>query len=190
VERFQSLLGFLCDGLQRQERTMATARQKLTARQNISKARATWQSKSSRSRARAQPGGRSRARPGSRGGGEFFHIEVRPKREFKTFRTQDIGKRGGIERVAGKRASGSWSTQKWLISKEHAHRERARLVPDSADARKVLSLLGSAPLHISGDRFKAVDRPNVPESKKPTTAQRRARLSNVRKAQAARRGRR
>lgn len=60
-----------------------------------------------RTTARAQPQGRSRAKPGSRGGGEFFHIEVRPRRQFKTFRTQDVGRKGGIERVAGKRGSGS-----------------------------------------------------------------------------------
>jgi hypothetical protein len=169
---------------------MATARQKLAARQSIGKARRTWQAMSSRARTRAQPQGRARTKPGARAGGEFFHIEVRPRREFKTFRTHDVGKRGGIERVAGKRASGSWSTQKWLISKEDAHRERTRLVADSADARKILRLLGSAPRHIGGDRFKAADRPNVPERKKPTAAQRRARLSNIRKAQTARRGRR
>jgi hypothetical protein len=137
---------------------MATATRKLAARQNIRKAQRRWQSMSSRSRARAQPSGRARAKPGARSGGEFFHIEVRPRREFRTFRTHDIGKRGGIERVAGKRASGSWSTQKWLISKELAHRERARLVPDSADARKILRLLSSAPRHVSGNRFKAADR--------------------------------
>jgi hypothetical protein len=134
---------------------------------------------------RAQPRGRSRAKPGSRGGGEFFHIEVRPRREFKTFRTQDVGSKGGIERVAGKRGSGSWDTQKWLISKEHAHREGRRLVGDTADARKVLKTLGAPPTHLNGDRFKAKDRPNVPERRKPTQAMRRARTTNIRKAQAA-----
>jgi hypothetical protein len=137
-------------------------------------------------RTTSQPNSR-RAQPGARGGGAFFHIEVRPRREFKTFRTQDVGKKGGIERVAGKRVSGSWDTQKWLISKEHAHREGRRLVADSADARKVLKTLGSAPTHLNGDRFKAKDRPNVPERRKPTQAMRRARTSNIRKAQAARR---
>ena len=140
-----------------------------------------------RTTARAQPQGRSRAKPGSRGGGEFFHIEVRPRREFKTFRTQDVGRKGGIERVAGKRGTGSWDTQKWLISKEHAHREGRRLVADTADARKILKTLGAAPTHLNGDRFKATDRPNVPERRKPTQAMRRARTSNIRKAQAARR---
>src|SRR5262245_14515951 len=128
-----------------------------------------------------------RAKSGAGGGGQFFHIEVRPRREFKSFRTQDVGRKGGIERVAGRRSTGSWDTQKWLISKEHAHREGRRLVADSADARKVLKELGAAPTHLNGDRFKAKDRPNVPERRKPTQAMHRARSQNIRKAQAARR---
>ena len=39
-------------------------------RRNIKKARKVWQTMSSRARARAQPSGR--AKPGSRGGGDFF----------------------------------------------------------------------------------------------------------------------
>jgi hypothetical protein len=164
---------------------MATARQKAAARKNIRKAQQTRRSMSPRARTRSQPKGRRRAKPGS-GGGQFFHIEVRPKADFTTFRTQDVGSKGGIERVAGKRSSGSWSTQKWLIAKDQAHIERGRLVGDSPDARKVLTLLGTTPVRIRADRFKAHDRPNVPERAKPTAAQRRARTRNIRKAQAAR----
>jgi hypothetical protein len=167
---------------------MATTKQRTAARRNVDKARRTWQGMSSRTRARRQPEGRARAKPGVRGSGAFFHVEVRPKREFATFRTQDVGKAGGIERVAGKRSSGSWDTQKWLIGKDHAHREGRRLVPDSLDAHKVLKALGAPPVHISGDRFKAKDRPNVPERRKPTPPMRRARQRNIGKAQAARRG--
>ena len=164
---------------------MATTRQKQAAKRNIKKAQKAWRGMSSRSRARAQPQG-SRAKPGSKGGGDFFHIEVRPRSEFKTFRTQDVGSGGGIERVAGKRQSGSWDTQKWLIGKSHAHVENGRLVADSAEARHVLETLGSAPKHIEADRFRAKPRPNLPESEKPTPAQRRARRENIKKAQAAR----
>jgi hypothetical protein len=104
---------------------------------------------------------RKRAKPGSRGGGRFFHIELRPASEFGTFRVQDVGERGGVERVAGRRASGGWDTAKWLVEKTHAH--------------------------IEGDRFKAKPRRDIPESEKPTAAMRRAQLANIRKAQAARR---
>jgi hypothetical protein len=169
---------------------MATVRQRRAARGNMRKARHAWRGMSSRAHSRRQPEGRGRAKPGARGGGAFFHIEVRPRREFKTFRTQDVGRRGGIERVAGKRSSGSWDTQKWLIGKDHAHRVGRRLVPDTADARRLLKILGAPPRHVAGDRFRAKDRPDVPERRKPTPAMRRARRRNIGKAQAARQRRR
>jgi hypothetical protein len=166
---------------------MTTTRSE-SAKRTIRKAQQTWRRMSARARALAQPEGRSRRKPGSGGRGNYFHIEIRPRAEFKTFRTQDVGARGGIERVAGKRGSGSWDTQKWLIGKRHAHVEDGRLVGDSAEAAKVLRTLGSAPRHLSGDRFVARPRPDVPEHAKPTPAQRRAQQRNIRKAQAARRG--
>lgn len=165
---------------------MNTATQRKAARTNIKKAQSTWRGMSSRARARAQPEGRGRAKPGTTGGGEFYHVMVRPKTEFVTFRTQDVGKKGGIERVAGKRSSGSWDTQKWLISKDQAHIAGGHLVPDTSHAREVLENLGSTPVHISADRFRARPRPNVPESAKPTPAMRRAQRRNIKKAQAAR----
>ncbi|MBO6717246.1 MAG: hypothetical protein JJ913_04735 [Rhizobiaceae bacterium] len=165
---------------------MATEKQKAAAKRNIKKAQAAWSGMSSRQRALAQPGGRDRAKPGSTGEGDFYHVEVRPKGEFQTFRTQDVGDEGGIERVAGQRTSGSWDTQKWLISKKMAHVEDGRLVADHKDAKGVLDDLGSPAEHISADRFKAKPRPNVPESEKPTEAQKEARQRNIKKAQAAR----
>jgi hypothetical protein len=118
----------------------------------------------------------------------YYHIEVRPKGEFATFRTQDVGKKGGILRVAGKRSSGSWDDQKWLISKkEDAHVENGKLIPDTTDARKLLEGLGSKPVHLTGDRFTAKPRPNVPEGEKPTQAQWKAWQTNIKKAQQARR---
>jgi len=131
-----------------------------------------------------------RAKPGARGTGRFFHIQVRPKSEFVTFRNQDVGGRGGIERLAGQRANGSWDTQKWLIGKSEAHLDGEQLVADTAAARKVLSQLGSTPRHLGGDRFTARPRRDIPESEKPTPAMRRAQLANIKKAQTAVRKRR
>ena len=37
-----------------------------------------------------------RAKPGSRGKGRFFHIQIRPKSQFTRFRVQDVGTRGGV----------------------------------------------------------------------------------------------
>lgn len=164
---------------------MASARQKAAARENIKKAQAVWRGMSSRAHALAQPEG-GRKKPGATGEGDFYHVQVRPRSEFTTFRTQDVGERGGIERVSGKRSSGSWATQKWLIGKEHAHIEDDRLIPDTAQAREVLESLGAEPKRIGADRFEAKARPNVPESEKPTPAQTRARRTNIKNAQAAR----
>ncbi|MGE0563695.1 MAG: hypothetical protein AB7O50_04200 [Pseudolabrys sp.] len=138
----------------------------------------------------AKAAGRRRAKPGARGGGNFFHIEVRPRTRFVAFRAQKLGRSGDIERVAGRRANGSWDTQKWLISKSQAHREGKALVADSAGARKVLGALGSTPRHLGGDRFVARPRRDIPEREKPTPAMRRAQRRNIKKAQAASRRKR
>lgn len=142
---------------------------------------------SKRERSLAQPQGRQRKKPGSTGKGKYYHIAVRPKTEFTTFRTQDVGQPGGLQRVAGKRPSGSWDTVKWILSKEDAHVENGRLVPDSQAAKDLLAELGAAPVHVRGDRFSARPRPNIAEKDKPTPAQKRAWRENIKKAQAARR---
>jgi hypothetical protein len=126
---------------------------------------------------------------GTAGTGEYFRITVRPKEEFVTFRTQDVGCAGQIERVVGKRRSGSWDTQAWLISKCDAHIEGGNFVPDTQEDRHVLEELGSKPQRVKGDVFEAKPRPNVPERAKPTTAQRRARSMTIKKAQVARHSR-
>ena len=165
---------------------MATERQRQAARRNIKKAQAAWKKMSHTEHARSQPEGRGREKPGTGGEGEFYRIVVRPKEEFVTFRTQDVGGPGGLERIAGKRESGSWDTEAWLVSKQDAHIDGDRLVPDTADARNLFAELGSEPRHVKGDIFEAKDRPNVPEREKPTEAQVRARTENIKKAQAAR----
>jgi hypothetical protein len=165
---------------------MATQKQREAARKNIKKAQAAWKAMSHRQHARAQPEGRAREKPGAGGEGEFYRIRVRPKNEFVTFRTQPLGGAGEVRRVAGKRQSGSWDTQTWLISKEAAHVKGGKLVPDTQGVKGVLEKLGSTPRHVKGDVFEARPRPNVPEREKPTPAQRRARSKNIKTAQAAR----
>lgn len=166
---------------------MATTKQINAAKQNIKKAQAKWQSMSHRQRALAQPQGRKRAKPGSKGTGDYYRIVVRPKEQFVSFRVQDVGDPGGLERVAGHRSSGSWATQAWLIAKDKAHIDGDSLVADDEDAKKLLESLGSKPTLVKGDIFKAKDRRNVPEKEKPTAAQRKAQQQNIKKAQAARR---
>src|SRR5260221_13292118 len=115
-----------------------------------------------------------RKKPGSTGRGDYYHIEIRPAGDFVTFQTQDVGKPGHIQRVAGRRSSGYWATVKWLIGKEDAHMQDNKLVPDTKDAKNVIEQLGSKPVHMIGDRFKARPRARMPESAKPKAAQQRA----------------
>jgi hypothetical protein len=137
---------------------MTTDRQKEAARENIKKAQHRWQEMTSREHALAQPEGRKRAKPGTKGGGDYFRIIVRPKDEFTTFRYHDVGEKGHIMRLAGKRSSGTWDTQAWLISKEDAHLEGDALVPDNEDARRLIETLGSKPKHIKEDLFEGIVR--------------------------------
>ena len=166
---------------------MVTNKQKQAAKENVKKAQQAWQDMTPAERALAQPEGRDRARPGTTGEGDYYRIVVRPKEEFATFRTQDLGEPGHILRVAGRRSSGSWDTQAWLIQKGDVHPEADTLVGDTEDARKLIASLGSKPKQVKGDVFEAKDRPNVPERVKPTEAQLKAWRENIKKAQEARR---
>ena len=127
-----------------------------------------------------------RAKPGSGGTGNYYHVELRDGSDFETFRTQDVGDPGHLQRVAGKRAGGGWATVKWLVSKEDAHVEDGKLVGDTREAKDLIRKLRARPTHIRGDRFQSKPRRNVPERSKPTAAQQKARRKNIRKAQAAR----
>lgn len=165
---------------------MATRKQSAAARKNIKKAQATWKGMSHRARALAQPQGRARKKPGTTGKGDFYRIAIRPKSEFVTFRVQDVGRKGGLERLAGKRTSGSWDTVAWLISKKDAHVKSGHLIITDPKAQTVLKSLSGHIYHVKGDNFRAHPRKNVPESAKPTPAMKRAQKRNIKKAQAAR----
>ena len=142
---------------------------------------ATSQTNNSKSKTRA-----TRRTPGTGGQGDYYHVEVRPGNDFVTFRTQDVGDPGHVQRVAGKRESGSWATVKWLIGKEDAHISGDSLVGDTREAKEVIKQLGSKPVHKKGDLFEAKPRRNVAERSKPTSAQKKARSQNIKKAQSAR----
>ncbi len=116
-----------------------------TSRKNVSSSKNGRDAKS----------GSTRRSPGSTGKGQYYHVELRPDEDFATFRTQDVGDPGHIQRVAGKREGGSWATVKWLISKQDAHVEGDRLVGDTSDAKDILKSLRSSATRKSGDRFEA-----------------------------------
>ena len=121
----------------------------------------------------------TRKRNGIAGTGEYYHIEVLPKADFVTFQTEDIGRRGHIQRVAGQRSSGYWSTVKWLIDKDDAHIQDNKLVPDTKDAQAVIEQLGSEPVRMLGDRFKARPLPNYQQEIKSTLSRSRSRREST-----------
>ena len=113
-----------------------------------------------RQRAVAPAEGLKHPRPGTTGEGHYYQIEILSRRNFVEFRTEEIGRKGHIQRVAGQRPNGSWETVRWLIAKSDADVEDGQLVPKTANARKVFKELGSAPVHVKGDRFKTTARRN------------------------------
>ena len=169
---------------------MASITQKRAAKRNIKKAQKKWKSMSKRQHALAQPQGRTRKKPGTGGKGKFYRIVVRPKGEFVTFRNQDVGTKGHIQRLAGRRKNGSWATQAWLIAKTDATKRGGTLVGKTADAKKLLAKLGKKPKKKIGAVYKAKPRKNIPEKSKPTPAMRKAQKRNIKKAQAVRRKKR
>jgi hypothetical protein len=162
---------------------MPTQKQKDASKKNIKKAQNKWKTMTSRQRAIAQPQGRKRAKPGTKGTGEYFRIVVRSKEQFSSFKVDDVGKKGNIERVAGHRPSGTWDTQAWLISKDMAKKIGNTLETSNKDVKGVLDNLGSKPKYLKGDIFTAKPRPNIPEKDKPTRKQKTARKKNIKRAQ-------
>ena len=113
--------------------------------------------------------------------GNYYHIEIRPRADFVAFRTQDVGRRGHIQRVGGQWSTGYWTTVKWLISKEDAHLQAGVLIPDTPAAKEVLDQLGSRPVHMLGDRFKARPQPTFYEPEQPVVAPKRKSQAKTKK---------
>jgi hypothetical protein len=133
---------------------------------------------------------KKRKAPGTGGKGKFYRIMVRPKDEFTSFRNQDVGGKGHLERLAGHRSSGSWDTVSWLVSKDDAHIEKGKLVITNKKVREAVEKGTSGAIkHVKADIFQAHPRKNVPEKSKPTPAMKLAEKANIKKAQAARKKR-
>lgn len=129
----------------------------------------------SRQRALRQPEGRSRKKPGMGGHGNYYRVIVRPKSEFVTFRTHDVGRSGHTQRITGKRSSGSWATHTWLISKDDAHVKDEHLKADDVKIKRILQNLRGPIKKLKGSIFHAKPRKNIPEKDKPTKKQKQSR---------------
>lgn len=167
---------------------MATTKQRRAAKRNIKRAQKAWKGMTKRQHTLAQPQGRIRKKPGSTGRGRFYRVMVRPKGEFVSFRVQDVGKKGGLERLAGRRSSGSWDTVSWLVGKNAARvTSNGQLKITGKKEKTALKQIRGPIVHVKGDIFRAHPARNVPEGEKPTAAMRRAQRKNIKKAQRARR---
>ncbi|MBT3642473.1 hypothetical protein HN604_01360 [archaeon] len=117
------------------------------------------------------------------GSGKFYHVIVRPKSQFVMFRNHDVGRKGHVERLAGKRKNGNWATHSWLIDKREADIIRNVLVGKNAAVRNVLSRLRRKPVWKNGDVFTAGPEINIREVDKPTPAMKNAWKKNIGKVQ-------
>jgi hypothetical protein len=121
--------------------------------------------------ARSRPTESERAEPGERGMGQYYRIVVQPEELFSMFRTQDVSEQGGMQRLAGKRKSGNWATQAWLVSKNAAHIEGRKLVADNQAVHDLIRQLGMDPIHEHGDIFIANVEAKIAEKSHPIRAE-------------------
>ena len=161
---------------------MATLKQIQTAQQNIQK---NWKSLSKSQRSSKQPKGSSRTKPGMGSDGDYYRVVIRPKTEFVSFRTHDVGRKGHTLRIAGKRSSGNWATHSWLIHKKDAQVKDNQLKSNNPKIKKILSRLVGPIQKIKGNIFHAKPRKKIPEKDKPTKKQISAWKKNINKAQKA-----
>ncbi|MDP2625219.1 MAG: hypothetical protein Q8P27_03465 [Candidatus Peregrinibacteria bacterium] len=113
-----------------------------------------------------------RKEPGSTGEGRYFHVEVKPSKDFTSFTTHDVGRKGHSQRVTGKLKNGEWATQKWLIHKDDAYvSDVGELESEDPKIKKILDSLKGDVMHVEGDIFnirthrKVVERENSPQKK-------------------------
>ena len=99
-----------------------------------------------------------RKKPGTGGKGKYYRVVIRPKSGFTSFRAHDIGRKGHSIRLAGKRKTGTWATQAWLISKKDATVKAGILVGKDSETKKILSKLCTKPRRVKGDVFQAKSR--------------------------------
>jgi hypothetical protein len=89
--------------------------------------------------------------------GSYYRIIVRPREDFKSFKSETPTINNTIQQINGKNAEGQWSTQSWLIHKDGAHIDSGKLVPDNKAVRRLLQVLDGHVVHIKDDVFQLVN---------------------------------
>jgi len=83
----------------------------------------------------------------------YYHIMVNPKEDFTLFISKNVDRNGFIKEISGRKLNGNLAIHKWLISKNIAHIDNNRLVPDLTEAKKFLQTLRGNIRRINGDIF-------------------------------------
>ena len=161
---------------------MTTQKRREAAKNNIKKNQDVGQNMSTKERPLAKASEHAGEQPEFAKAGDYYHIGVRDKSQYQTFRTQKVADKDGLLQVAGQRSNAAWDVVEWLLSKQLAHVEGGKLLADHHDAQEVLDNLGSTPEHVEGDLFFARLCPNVPEKDEPTEVQRGAHQEKIKKA--------
>jgi len=86
----------------------------------------------------------------------YFRIITRPRQRFAAFCGQDVAEPSIVQRLTERGPTPGDKTQTWLLSKEMAHVEKGRIVPDTKEAADLLATFGREPVHRTDDLFEVL----------------------------------
>lgn len=83
----------------------------------------------------------------------YLRIITKPRKHFVAFRTLDAGEPGSVQRLTGHRPNSARASQMWLLSKDMAHVEKGKIIPDTLEAAELLAAFDREPVHQRDDLF-------------------------------------
>lgn len=86
----------------------------------------------------------------------YLRIITRPRLHFANSCVQDAGDPGSIQRLTDGRQLSANKSQTWLLSKDMAHVERGKIVPDTLEAAELLATFSREPVHRTDDLFEVL----------------------------------
>jgi hypothetical protein len=86
----------------------------------------------------------------------YFRIIIRPRKQFVAFRTLGAEAPSSVQRLTNHQPMSIRPNQTWLLSKEIAHVEKGRIIPDTSEAVELLAAFGHQPVHQRDDLFKVM----------------------------------
>lgn len=86
----------------------------------------------------------------------YLRIITKPRLHFATSCAQDVGRPGSVQRLTDRRQLSANKSQTWLLSKEIAHVEKGKIVPDTLEAAELLATFSREPVHRTDDLFEVL----------------------------------